>query len=31
MEEFLVKECIQYIKKPVIFICNVSIYEGIFP
>jgi len=27
--EFLVKECIQYIKKPLIFICNVSINQGI--
>ena len=31
MEEFLDKDCIQYIKKPLIFICNVSINQGIFP
>jgi uncharacterized membrane protein YhdT len=29
--EFLVKECIQYISKPLIFIFNVSINHGIFP
>ena len=29
--EFLVKECSQYIKKPLIFIFNVSIHQGIFP
>ena len=29
--EFLVKECTQYIKKPLIFIFNVSINQGIFP
>jgi len=28
--EFLVKECFQYIKKPLIFIFNVSINQGIF-
>ena len=28
--EFLVKECIQYIKKPLIFIFNVPINQGIF-
>ena len=28
--EFLVKECIQYIKKPLIFIFNVSINQSIF-
>jgi len=28
--EFLVKECIQYIKKALIFIFNVSINQGIF-
>ena len=28
--EFLVKECIQYIKKPLIFIFNVSINQDIF-
>jgi len=29
--EFLVKECIQYIKKPLIFKFNVSRNQGIFP
>jgi hypothetical protein len=29
--EFLVKECIQYIKKPLSFIYNESIYQGSFP
>ena len=28
--EFLVKECIQYIKKPLIFIFNISINQSIF-
>ena len=29
--EFLIKECIQYMKEPLIFIFNVSINKGIFP
>ena len=29
--EFLVKECIQYIKKLLVFIFNVSINQSIFP
>jgi hypothetical protein len=31
MPEFLVKEYIQYIKKPLLFIFNVSINQGISP
>jgi hypothetical protein len=29
--EFLVKECIQYNRKPFVFIFNVSTNQGIFP
>jgi hypothetical protein len=29
--EFLVKECIQYNRKPFMFIFNVSINQGTFP
>jgi hypothetical protein len=29
--EFLVKKCIQYRKKPLIFIFTVSLNQGIFP
>jgi hypothetical protein len=29
--EYLVKECIKYIKKPLSFIFNTSLKSGVFP